>query len=126
MTRQRYLISGGVLAAITCVACLVSWLVVPTTRVIRANYERIERGMAKAEVEAIFGGPADFVEGGPEEPIWWREAWVDAETHTTIQVYFFAPDGKVANSNWFEGTETSFIDKLRRWFHWEERVSLAK
>src|SRR5262249_60673684 len=54
--RRRRLLLFGLLAVMAALAVAV-WLVWPRSAINRANYERIEQGMTRAEVEAILGGP---------------------------------------------------------------------
>jgi hypothetical protein len=69
--RKRRLLLLSMLAAAVAFAVGV-WLCWPRTAINRDNFEKIHAGMARAEVEAILGGPprveaAEMLEMGPWE-----------------------------------------------------------
>ncbi len=57
MRKNRWLLLGLLLACIVGVVLLVLALLPPRPGVTKKNFDRIKVGMARAEVEAIFGGP---------------------------------------------------------------------
>jgi hypothetical protein len=75
----------------------------------KANFDRIEKGITKAEVERIFGEPAvvsfsvSFPTGATG--LGWR---ADGGSVANI--------GSVCSTEWI-GVEEHFFDKIRRWLH---------
>jgi hypothetical protein len=66
--RKRYVVWAGLVAAGGAVAFLVGvGCAGPQTTVTRANCGRVAEGMTEAEVEAIFGHPADVRQEIPPE-----------------------------------------------------------
>jgi hypothetical protein len=59
MTKKRWIVLAGVLAACVCLTLAVLALLPPRRGVTLANIERIEKGMTLAEVEKILGGPGE-------------------------------------------------------------------
>jgi hypothetical protein len=72
MTRRRLLLFG-VLAAITTVAMVALWLLSPPTAITRQNYDKICKGMSRAEVEAILGVPNQITDE-PRLYTWFKVA----------------------------------------------------
>jgi hypothetical protein len=54
MTRRRVLLLGSVAVVAACAIVVTVW---PRTEINRWNAARIEKGMTRAEVEGILGGP---------------------------------------------------------------------
>jgi hypothetical protein len=96
----------------------------PRSGVTKANFDQIEKGMTKRDVEIIFGRQDAIVWGDPpltalrgadkcyacvdnprDRTLSGRAAWV-----------FFDKNGCVSHATWVEG-ETSVFDKIRRWLH---------
>jgi hypothetical protein len=77
--------------------------------VTKANFDRIEKGMTKAEVEVIFGEKGDWWDGAGQKgrPMYWT-----AKDGSGAVVEFV--DECVAIKQWAESRET-VLDKLRRW-----------
>jgi hypothetical protein len=59
MTKKRWVVPAGMLAACVCLTLAVLALLPPRPGVTPANIERIEDGMTVAEVEKILGGPGE-------------------------------------------------------------------
>jgi hypothetical protein len=59
MRKNRWLLLGLLLACIVGVVVVVLALLPPGPGVTKENFDRIEVGMTCAEVEALFGGPAN-------------------------------------------------------------------
>ncbi len=83
MRKNRWLLLGLLLASIAGIVLVVLALLLPRPGVTEENFDRIEVGMTRAEVEAIFGGPATgsnpWVWGNlPKENEWENEASGDA------------------------------------------------
>jgi hypothetical protein len=126
--RRKWLAALGVLLVGT--VAFAPWPQLPADRVTRENYDRIEKGMSRAEVEALIGPPGDYRTGpsgivsmtiycGPSKGK--LEAW--AGDHGGICVYF-GPDG-VADKQFdnMQKKEQSPIADLRwrlerRWERW--------
>jgi hypothetical protein len=89
MTRKRWLLLGllslGIVAAVLTVLALLP----PRPGVTKANFDRVEIGMNRAQVEAIFDGPAD-----PEYPEEWENEAFD------IAKIGFDKEGRVKSKDW--------------------------
>jgi hypothetical protein len=64
MTKRRAALAGVTMAGAVALTGGLLWLAVPADTVTEENYRRVMAGMSLAEVEAIFGGPADRTEPG--------------------------------------------------------------
>jgi hypothetical protein len=62
MSRRRLLLCLG---AVAC--CFIVWLTLPRSGITRANYERIQEGMAEQEVEGSLGGRAEMFQAAKKE-----------------------------------------------------------
>jgi hypothetical protein len=89
----------------------------------RANYDKIEAGMTKAEVEAILGcPPGNF--GADVEPVatvqtgaMFRSCWIG--NNAVISVTFtFGPVRRVAQKHYGELRRGQFLDRLRALVTW--------
>ena len=116
MMMKRYLVVAGLLAGIVCLGALVPALLPDRPGVTKANFNRIECGMTRAEVEAILGRAANM--RSEEEPfgvqngaadIWRNPDGSGAEIE-------FGDSDTVVNKDWGDSPNT-IIEKLRRWFH---------
>ena len=65
MTKKRWILLAGILAACVCLTLAVLALLPPRPGVTLANIERIEKGMTLAEVEKILGGPGKVFDSDP-------------------------------------------------------------
>jgi len=109
--RTRYILAA-IIASI-----LIAWIVVenlpPTPGVTQANFDRLEKGMTLAEVEAIFGKPSsDSFESGfisGNHVIVHR--WVCPSGEFTF--VHFSQHG-VSYKSWPEADET-IVRKIRKW-----------
>lgn len=66
MTKRRWLAIAGVLGILACMTLLVLVLKPAGPGVTKTNFDRIKAGMSRAEVEELFGRPADarYLHGG--------------------------------------------------------------
>jgi hypothetical protein len=111
MTRKRrYLISAAVLAACVGIALGVIAMLPPRPGVTKANFDRIEKGMTRAEVNEVFGqeGWSYSIPRLRRFHIWRHQDGA----HATLSFH----DGRVTSMGWQHSTET-IPDKLRRWLH---------
>jgi hypothetical protein len=109
MTKKCLLIAGT-LAAFACLLLVAIALLPMRTGVTKANFDRIEKGMMYADVEAIFDEPAWFDHGDHTRHLAdWRR-----EDGAVARVVFV--DGSATDILWFDSTET-FSEKFRRWLH---------
>jgi hypothetical protein len=114
MTKKRLLLDVGLLASIAC-AALVGLAMLPRSRVTKANFEKIEIGMTRTEVEGIFG-----IEGEPSM----FHHFIGADTDSrqwlgndgSFVLITFRRD-TVGAKGWEESNET-VRKKLSRWFGW--------
>jgi hypothetical protein len=123
---MRKPVLAGLTFSLLLFGILVTLLLPPrASRVTRANYERIEEGMSRAEVEEILGGPPGDYRTRPtrrrpvslkqisllaEEPVEYRQ-WEGGEG--IVEVGFDPTDA--ACSKWFTPTEVEggLLDLLR-------------
>jgi hypothetical protein len=114
MTRKRrYLISAAVLAACVGIAFGVLAMLPPRPGVTKANFDRIEKGMTREDVEVLFGGKGD-----------WR--WIVGDWEVKSEWMWRDNDGVEATINFendcvtkkqWSGSDETIPDKLRRWLH---------
>jgi hypothetical protein len=88
-------------------------LLPPHPGVTKANYDRIQKGMTKAEVEEIFGekGELNFLD---EETLTFRMLYWK-ERDRSCAVIEFTGDC-VVDKGWGDSDET-ILEKIRRWLH---------
>jgi hypothetical protein len=117
MLRQRLILVGLAIVMATCVAVAILALLPTssTSAVTKENFDRIQIGMTRAEVEVIFGGKAnDF-------PLWQQATlWEDDETGHAAMIYFDANDC-VRRVSW-----TSSVDDRTPWQKFVDRVLRRK
>lgn len=83
--------------------------------VTKANFDRIEYGMTREEVETLFGGPTwscrirGQFDVAPPTIVW------AGHDGATADIDFL--EGAVSEKSWTASTET-IPDKLRRWLSW--------
>jgi hypothetical protein len=134
MRKRTLLVAMAGLAVVVTVGAVVLWP--RADRVTRANYERIQIGMTRADVEAILGPPGDYTTGpltdpngielllsllppasGVESP-WWAAdygtvgVWFDEGGRVVMknyEPYSKAPQGVGANLLW---------RAKRQWHRW--------
>ena len=114
--KRRYLISVAVLAACVCVVWIVIAMLPPRPGVTKANFDRIEMGMALTEVERIFGhvGHEVTVRGNEHrKTIFWTETPYNGD----VAIITFSND-LACDKQW--GGGSTFLGRLRRWLHLPE------
>jgi hypothetical protein len=111
MTKKRWIVVAGILAACVCLTLGVLAMLPPRPGVTPANIERIEDGMTLAEVEKILGGPGpDFISGRAAKIL----AWNNPHYGTWVHVVFDC-DNRVIGKVW-ESPET-FLQRVQRLLH---------
>jgi hypothetical protein len=98
-------------------------LLPPCPGVTKANFDRIQKGMTKGEVEGIFGGKGEIVANGM---VWSAEEGNFVFNPRRIGCCWSADDGSraviefsddcVDLKDW-RGSNDTMLDKLRRWLH---------
>jgi hypothetical protein len=100
------------------------WVLWPRTAINRENFEKIHRGMAVAEVEAILGGPPGDYGSGSEAPyndlfipsgnrLIAGEEWIGPEAVITVA---FDQTGRVRNTQILErGGRDPLWTRFRHW-----------
>jgi hypothetical protein len=119
MTKKRWIVLAGMLAACVCLTLAVLAMLPPRPGVTRANFERIQDGMTRAEVEKMLGGQ------GPDSPLLGpldmnmktsgpvtELLWVHPDRTTFVAVDFDG-DNRVVRKYWEESPPT-FLEKLKR------------
>jgi hypothetical protein len=103
--RRLLLIASLPLAAI--VALWVAALLSPRDGVTKANFNRIQKGMTKPEVENIFGQESTMLAPcGRDVANLWRDSEGDRNAYV-----FFDKNERVLSTSWIEA---SVSDKIRR------------
>jgi hypothetical protein len=99
MRKNRWLLLGLLLACIVGVVLVVLALLPPTPGITKENFDRIEVGMTRAEVEAILGGPANGW-----APAWGNmrleNEWVDNASGDAATVNFDENNRVVGAKHW--------------------------
>ncbi len=108
MTKKRLLLIAS-LPLVIVVTLGVLAMLPPRPGVTKANFDRIEKGMTRAEVEQIFDGKGEM-----------------ARLHAIVEGNWGADDGSfaiieflegcVVRKSWHDSDET-ILDKIRRWLH---------
>jgi hypothetical protein len=117
-TKRRYLISAAILAACVGIALGVLVMLPPQPGVTKANFDRIEKRMTRAEVEAIFGRPEDFaLTGAALSEVTGKNdycvvSWHVGERGVGAHISFVSE--RVEHPSW-DGPAESLSSKLRRW-----------
>jgi hypothetical protein len=111
MTKKRLLL----VAVVPLVAFLllgVLAMMPPSPGVTKANFNRIEKGMTKAEVVQIFGGRGRPFLGDDESWMLW-----EADDGSWVTIVF--KDDGIADKHWqrWYDSDKTLLDKLRRWLH---------
>ena len=111
MRKNRWLWLGAGLLLTIGAALVVLSLLPAGQGISRANFDCIQIGTTRAEVETLFGAKADGL-------VWWgrgvyREAayWRDPNTRAEATIVFDADDCVVA-SMWWPGNERSILDRV--------------
>ena len=106
-TKKRILLIAALPLAIVVTFGVLAMLP-PSPGVTKANFDRIQEGMTKAEVEEIFGGKG--------VPLWTsRELLWASDDGSEVEVDFGVV-GCVQTKIWVSSNET-ILDKIRRWLH---------
>jgi hypothetical protein len=124
MTKKRWIVLAGMLAACVCLTLAVLALLPPRPGVTLANIDRIENGMTRAEIEKLLGGAG--VELSDWVPLRTINAacvtvvaWDHPHDGTHVAVYFDR-DNRVIGKDWKEwgpGPPETFLQKLQRLLH---------
>ena len=104
-TKKRLLLIAAIPLVAGAVTLGVLAMLPPSPGVTKANYDRIEQGMTKAQVEQIFGREGKRTE--------WGRSW---EADDGSGAFFQFRDHCVVYREWYESHEP-ITDKLRRWLH---------
>ena len=105
MTRKRIILIAALPLAVIVTLCVLATL--HRSHVTKANFDRIQEGMTKAEVEQIFGEKGEW-DAEIDRLVW------QADDGTWASVWFI--DGCVTQTNWLNPNET-LLEKIRRWLH---------
>ena len=121
MSKNRWLLLGLLLLMTACVVVVVlAYVLPPRPGVTKENFDRIEVGMTRAEVEKIFG-----VENLPgRNPLrrLSRQLFEDEDTDALADIHFDETD-RVALAEWRPGRpdERTPLDKLLQRLHLREK-----
>lgn len=126
--KKRALICGGTAIAfvvlIVAVVAIDAWQDRPG--VTKKNYDRIEKGMSREQVQAILGTKSSvssiFVSGGG---VWTIETWSGEDGAAARLTFICNVDGldKLSTKDWTASTETAWQTVLR-WMHLRKSYAL--
>ena len=109
------------LAGILCLAALNVWLWPTDNRITQAQFDQIETGMDKKEVETLLGRRADFplIHGHVgRSPVDHCEVWQADENGLLVTVLFDKDSRVVGKEKWRRSRCTevpSLLGRIRRW-----------
>ena len=109
MTKKRLLLIASMPFTVAVTLGVLAMLP-PSPGVTKANFDRIEIGMTRAEVEEIFGRKG--VDNRERDRAVWFSGANDVVTDTVVWFKEDCVVGKV----WHDSNET-ITDKIRRWLH---------
>lgn len=114
MRTSRAVLLGAILILLVLAGASAVWLWEPWNPVSWRNYERVNHGMMRAEVEAIFGrsvraGPLGFGVGGSDV---WVEEW-EGSGNRMIVVY--TKDGRVDGSEFCFANPPTLRQRVQKW-----------
>ena len=109
MTKKRWFIATALLATCAGLTLAVQALLPPSPGVTKANFDRIEVGMTKSEVEVRFGRVSERLQVTADGLV--CEWWTSPAGSTVIA---FDERGAVAEKRWLE-QEQSFFQRIRAW-----------
>ena len=113
MTKKRLLLFAGFLAACVCLPLGVVATLPPGPGVTKVTYDRIEKGMTRNDVNAVFGTP-NFREGVANSTItWWgNDGYVEIK---------FDFDERVIRKSWLDiSRNETTLQKLNRILPWNK------
>jgi hypothetical protein len=117
--RKRYIVAAFVASILV---AIVAWIVVenlpPTPGITQTNFDRIEKGITKEEVEAILGEPA-FSRVKTRTPGNVVHMWKSPSG--SLATVAFSEDGKVIRKSW-PADDESIFRKFRRWLFPNVRI----
>ena len=118
MTKKRWLVATGLLAAVVCVPLLTAVMLPSSPSVTRANFDRIENEMSKREVQAILGKNSRTMQTNDcGIVIWTTERWMRPDGGRAIIVFVRAGEREsIEMKDWIDSTET-VTEKIRRWLY---------
>jgi hypothetical protein len=115
--KRRYLIVAASLAAFVCLVLGVLALLPARSGATKANFSRIEKGMPRAEVARIFGGPGKIPAPIPDVGTCW-DCW--RAENGIIAIEFL--DGHAVGAEWHgHGSAETAPETIRRWLRWTWR-----
>jgi hypothetical protein len=110
--RKRLILATVAVAVIACIVLAALATLPPRSGVTKANFDRIKAGMSRAEVEELFGRPADtsYLHGGLKirHTV---EVWHGVEGEATI--ICDEARGLVADEQW-SARDESILQRVRR------------
>jgi hypothetical protein len=121
MHKTRWLLLGLLLACLVGVALVVLALLPSRPGITKENFDRIEEGMTRAEVEAIFGGPANRANPWPNlanNPNEWED-----ETSGASAIINFDENNRVSSKQWWPDgpDERTVWQKMLDRLPWREK-----
>ena len=115
VTKKRFLLIAFLPLTITVTLGVLAMLP-PSPGVTKSNFDRIEVGMSRQEVEEIFGAPPTPWAGFLTSSMRIGEKWGKNEREFAVIVFDQWGHMKVVEAEWFDFRE-SLLQKIRRWFH---------
>ena len=122
MTKKRLFLIGGFLAACVCLPLGIIAVMPPGPGVTKANFDRIQEGMTKPEVQAILGEGSmpSFFHGDMHGGFMTSQTYTGADG-SEASIWFAGKEGHeeegcVFDKTWRESTETPF-QRICHWLH---------
>jgi hypothetical protein len=115
--KGRYLIAAGILAV-----CMSVLLLLPPSSGTKVNFDRVQKGMTKQEVVALFGREADgFIQDwtirGDDT---WTPFWFSGQHGPSYAYIVFDDDERVCHLGWREEAERvgPLLQRFQQLIHW--------
>jgi hypothetical protein len=116
LMRKRLLLSIAAMIAIVCVVLLILAMLPPSgPGTIKANFDRIKKGMTGAQVKSILGAPSFVSHREDPSEIWdWHDEAVQRWHGDEAVARVVLVDDAAVQLLWFDSTESAG-QKMRRW-----------
>jgi hypothetical protein len=110
MTKKKRLLLLSILPLTIALTLGVLAMLPPRPGVTKANFDRIEKGMTRDEVEQIFGRKGEVARDDKTVLNW--------EADDGSEVFIVIWDDCILHKYWrCHDSDKTILDKLRRWFH---------
>jgi hypothetical protein len=128
VARKKKLLWTGIAAGLAVALYFLVRPPAPKHNFDRTSFEKINKGMTLAEVEAILGGPPGDYTTRPtisECDVGWgpgEKEWVSDEGAISV---WFDPEGRILGASFspvFLRTDLTWLERLQMWLGWREKT----